>query len=229
MPDLEWNDINAFVAAYREREGASPNETLYRIIANQALAEMSEKGEIEDDTLWTDTASTGEITIVSNAVSLPSDVINVRLVEWNGNELDFIQLDILDSLDYKWRTTTGTPTKWTRRGRQILLDRIPSSPNTGLLKMYGTGCLPQFSKSGIVNPLARIPRAYQLLPAYKIIAMLPMIPAVPASDNPLVISDARIETQRRLSVREEFKAMYDAELKAFADATKARAQEPYTF
>ena len=230
MADLTWSNIVEFVNEFSRREGATPNEVFYRIVANQALAEMSEVGEIENDVVWTDTPSTGELTISSNTIDLPSDVIDARQVKYNDIELDFVQIDFLDAENFDWRTNAGTPIRWTRRGRQIILDAIPSAPNTGLLKVYGTGCLPEFSKeAGAVNPLTRVPKAHQLLPAYRIVASLPLAPAVPLNDTPLAIASARDETQRRVAVREEYKQQYDSGLVRFADVVARRSQEPYTF
>jgi hypothetical protein len=228
--DLTWSDICEFVNEFSRREGATPNEAFYRIVANQALAEMSEAGEVENNTVWTDTASTGGLTIVGNTIDLLSDIINVRQVKWNGVEIDFVQIEVLDAEQSTWRSATGTPTRWTRRGRQIILNTNPGAANTGLLAVYGTGSLPEFSKEpNAANPLARIPRAHQLLPAYHIVANLPMAPAAPANDSIMAQTDARNETARRASVREDYQARYKAGLAAFADSIARRTQEPYTF
>jgi hypothetical protein len=172
-----WADIMALVSQYWPDESANPNRDTLRLLANAALAELAEDGDIYE-TSWSNAVS-GGLTLTSATTPLPIDLISISRVEWDGtdNPLPYKTAEWLDEWEAGWRIRTGDPCHYMRNGHELTLDAIPSNA-TGKLVVRGTSYLPAFSDSeGATNPLTILPYGRQLAIAYYILARRPHDPA----------------------------------------------------
>lgn len=206
---LTWSDILDYVNSFYRFETALPNDKLFRMLASQALKDVSERALLYQKT-WTNEL-TGDLTIADNVVTMPLDCIKVDRVEWNSsdNPLSLFSIREFDLYISGWRTQTGAPSDYAMSDSHTMV--LSTSPGlaTGSLTVRGRGYLPEFSEEpGDQNPLVFIPYGSQLMVAYYIIAELPLIPATPINDSNTAISAARDETNRRQNARLEYKEKY---------------------
>ncbi len=176
-----WAEIAGYVNEVAGKEGAKPNASFLRLLANQALRVISRRALVYEK-VWTNGAG-GALTLSGAAAALPEDCYAVNRVEWDGsdNELPYRSIPWLDRNESGWRTATGEPSYHTRTGRYLLLDSIPATA-VGKLVVRGRGPLPDFSEEAEAeNPLAWLPTDHQLLPAYYVLKELPVDPGKPAA------------------------------------------------
>jgi hypothetical protein len=232
MQALTFDDIVIYVTEQITKEGASPSPAYVRMMANQALAEISEaSGGIV--TAWDNSAS-GSLVLTASTAPLPVDCLLPLRVEYGGsdNKLDRATTGELDKDTPGWRDTTGDPSKWAIEGANLVLDSAPSSA-TGKLVMRGWGMLPAFLDpvDGVVqpNPLVSLPYPRQLAPAYFVVANYPVTPAKPATNTQEGFLAANQETQRRITVRAEHRALWERERGLCVDAVRARTEQQLSY
>jgi len=207
-----WTDLAAYINEIASKEGAKPNASFLRVLANQALRIISRRARAYEK-VWTNGVG-GALTLNGAAAALPDDCYAVERVEWDGdgNELPYRSTAWLDRHCSGWRSASGTPSYHTRTGRYLLLDAIP--PATGMLAVRGWGPLPDFSDAAEAeNPLAWLPADYQLLPAEYVLKELPVDP------NNGVAVQRRAEAERR----------WAEGLAGIVAAMAAREDEPFRF
>jgi hypothetical protein len=216
MSDLTWTDIVAFVQAVHEREGAKPNHDLYRVLGRQGLAIISEQSRCVAAT-WTNAAG-GTLTLTGATAPLPADCVMVTAVEWGGNTLERTAAG-----GSGWGTEAGNPAGYVVEGNSVVLDSIPSS--TGPLVVYGWGSLPDFSDDpSDPNPLAFIPKRFQINPAYYILGHLPAVA------KPLITDDGKLlgMDKTELDRQARYMALWDVELPQVVAAMERRTLERFT-
>src|SRR3972149_1449334 len=115
MTDLTWQTLVDYVTEIMTREGAKPPRTLYRILGNQALFELSRlsNGVYQR---WHN-GSGGTLTLSSATCVFPNDLVDVRSVWWDSVTLERKEVSELDEMDPDWRDATGTPIYYTLAGR----------------------------------------------------------------------------------------------------------------
>jgi len=166
---LTWTDIAAYVGETVSKETARPSPQHVMNLGNHALAQISRiAGELYRE--WTNDVL-GDLSILGRVCQLSTDLIRVESVFWDTVALDYRTTEWLDNQAAGWRTQEGTPGYYTIKGGSLLFDALPSGSSTGLLVVRGYGSIPNFG--GIANPLAYLPLADQILPAYYILSMLP--------------------------------------------------------
>jgi hypothetical protein len=216
-----WQTIIDFVSQYQSRDAGTPNQQLYRMLGNQALAILAAKiGPLE--ATWTN-AEGGGLTLSGNAAALPEGCLSVVRVAWNGDVLRRKDVAEMDYDDPDWRTRTGTPGAYYTNGTNLFLDCIPSG--AGDLTVTGNSSLGTFSEAeGAVNPLSYLPESAQLAPAYYILSMLPAEERFTYKDGQIVSRDTS-----ELERRQMFAAMWQAEIDNIQNAVNARRYEPFRF
>ncbi len=220
-----WADIVEYVSEYDKREGAVPNRTLYRLLADEAMAIVAERAGIYSKE-WTNASGTGELTLTSAACPLPIDLLKLEYVEYDGYELERATTQRLDTDNIDWRTDTGDPTMYAVEGQSITLNSIPSNA-TGKLKIRGTAVPPQFAdplgSTAAVNPLTYLPFRHQMMICDYIISKLPVTSVTPTEYSEAGVRYAMDETRRRQQVREQAAQAWETRVEALA-ATQNRRQ-----
>jgi hypothetical protein len=225
---LTWSDIAKYVASVITAEGAEPSYDFIRTLGNQSLGVISEHiGPIT--TYWDNSAT--DLTITDNYATLPIDCISVDSVEWDGDDNPITRTTEaqLDFEEPGWRSETGDPDKYAIAGNILLLNCAPSNA-TGKLVVRGKRSLPDFSDTaGATNPLTYLPSSLQLIPAYYIIAMHPVVPVAPTDDSVEAITYARQQTQRRYETRDRYEAMWQRGLDQLQVVNNRRRNAPFTY
>ena len=204
-----WRHISIYCGEFDTREGAEPNHELYRILGDQALAELAERLDLRETT-WTSTAE-GGLTLTSGVCPLPIDLVKLKRVEWDGsdNPLDRTTIEWLDEHEPGWREQSGDPDKYAVEGNSIRVNST-STDTSGKLVVRGTTYLPEFSDVDGTNPLTYLPWGHQLLPvAEYIVGHLPVMPAKPPFETEAAAMWALQETKRREQVRADALAKWE--------------------
>ncbi len=171
MAQKTYGDIVNFVSAIYAQEGGQDNLVLYLSLANQALAEISEKLDYCFKT-WSQALLT--LTLTGNTCPLPIDLISPIYVYWDKDPLTLKTRGELDAEDTEWETATGDPSSYMCDGSNIILDTIPTG---ALLSIYGTAYLTEFTgDQDLSESLVYLPDGYQLMPAFYILKELPFDP-----------------------------------------------------
>jgi len=204
----DWQDIAMYVQEVHSKEGSRPNPGFYRLLGNQALHIIAvETGMICK--AWDN--QPGGLILDGNFCQLPSECILVTSVEWDGEALSFRQGDQLDRENPGWRTQVGSrPSCYTKTGTQVLLDCAAVGNIEGKLVVRGISVFPVFSDDASdPNPLELLPARFQLLPAYYILANLPVKSA----------------NQSEVERRNRYESMWKSELLALTDCIESRKWE----
>src|SRR3972149_4647403 len=221
-----WTDISNYVEDIMAKEGAKPQKRIIRALANEALGIISEQSRIYKNS-WSN-ASGGALTLSANSATLPNDLILFESLEWDGddNTLDKTSESWLDNNQQGWRSDTGEPNKYALTGTQVILNTAPTGTTTGKLVIRGIGQLPEFpdppEKSGATNPLTNLPWQHQLLPAFYVIANLPVVPFTPMNASQEAVIFASQETKRRYETREIYGKKFQDGLDALIGTTRRR-------
>lgn len=215
---LTWADIAEYVTSVHIKEDARPNAALYRLLGNKALSEISLAGPVS--TSW---VTPGTLTLVGAECRLPDDLLSIESVWFDGTQLHFKPILWLNEHCPSWRTDLGTPAYFTRTGSTVILSSIPTS---GVLKIYGGGCLSEFSDvPGDPNPLERLPRSAQLAPAYYILSMLPAGAKLLKDENGRVLGTDNSEKERQAM----YQALWQTELAKIQASVGRRKDEGLSF
>jgi hypothetical protein len=215
MADKSWTSLETFGSSILTYEGeaTATKLALLKTFANQWVDVLNSQIE-QVYRSWNNVAVTGTITLTTNTFNLPTDCLMAVDVKWNGESLTETDEAWLDAVSDTWRTDTGTPSSFVRVGRAIILDCIPSGTTTGMLTVWGWGCLPYFTTGeGAENPLASIPMPYQDLPVFYALKMMPADP------------QSVLQTGRKA----EYSALYDTLMPQCVDQLSARSKELFTF
>lgn len=223
-------DLMDYIEAYTSAENATPNRKLYSTLLTEALCDISERARIYK-AVW-DNAADGAITVDGNEVLLPSDLISIDRVEYDGSAAELAQFEEeeLDADRPGWRDATGSPDAYCKLDAHRLLLSAAPSDATGKLTIRGRAYLPAFSDlPGDQNPLAFIPAGQQLMVAHYVIARLPIPAVAPINDSREAITMANQELQRRMSFREEHKALYEAALASLITSVDRKVSNQFTY
>ena len=181
MPYTWTDNLYPFLRDLIEQEGAKPNVSTLRLLANQGLRIISRRTGLYEQA-WSNATPGGALTLVGASCLLPEDCYRVDRVEWGNSdtELPYRSTRWLDTYQPGWREDHGEPSYHTRTGRYLLLSSIPVASPSGKLIVRGAGALPDFSDDPLEeNPLQWFQSDYQLLPAYYVLAELPADPQNP--------------------------------------------------
>ncbi|MHB1000479.1 MAG: phage adaptor protein [Armatimonadota bacterium] len=185
MNDYTWSDVYDQVRAKFARTTGLPDAKILRQWGYQAvLAIIRESGALYRS--W-DNGVAGDLEVIGGTVVLPNTFTQEISVLWDGEPLRYRSLEAIERDDPSWRTTTGTPAVYTKRGNYMLLDAVPIGSVTGMLQVWGMGYPSPFSDTeGADNPLSYLPIEWQLLPADYIVSRLPA-KKQPLTDNGRII------------------------------------------
>lgn len=138
----KWSDIADDVAEGLQREHARPNPRQLRRYATEFVHMICERTHCYKKS-WTNTPSTGEITLSGYTCALPNDLIRLERVEYDGSDepLEYKTLAQLDEECAGWRDQTGDPSFYTIDGQNVLLDSTPSGADSKLT-LRGSAYLP---------------------------------------------------------------------------------------
>jgi hypothetical protein len=176
MPDQTVTSILRRTTQFQRGEDANPDRHMHLQLLNQCLDEISSTvGGF--NTYWnndsTDTTY-GTLSLSSADVTFPSDVVDIDPlgVTWDSKQLGVTTVALLDGSSTTWRTDEGTPTKYARTPRGIVLNLIPSGTTDAMLTIYGMGSIPHISTGR--SSIAYIPYFRQLAMVDYVIANLPI-------------------------------------------------------
>jgi hypothetical protein len=157
MADKTYTDVETFVKLMLFKECDSPDTTLIQSLANLAI------GEINDEIKGVYTTWSGDaLTIANGVITMPSDMLDVESVWWDGAPVKHMQTEQLDAEYGNWRESSGiSPVYFARKERSIILFPIPTG-DVSNLKIYGTGCIPEFPAGADPNPLTYFPESSQM-------------------------------------------------------------------
>lgn len=225
---LGWEDVLGYVQEVAPRDGARANASFYRTLGNQALRLISERTRMIYR-FW-DNSAAGDLALSGNGVLLPGDCMAVSSVEWSGDSLDRTSYAGLDRDSLGWRESVGDPSRFVVDGTSLVFDSAPQGVTTGKLVVRGFGFLPDFpEEDGAPNPLARLPKRFQIIPAYYIVANLPVVIAQPAGQTQEGFQYAQMLTKRRYEVKAEHMELWERELRLLADEIGGRSREAFVY
>ena len=134
MNHKTWADIADFVSEIHAKEGAQPNRSFYRTLANQCLLDLAEAIPLLDKE-WTNGGTADDPVLSGYAITLPADCAQVDDVVWDdGQPIDRLTKQDMDLRNPDWRNDTGEPTAYCiPDNSSILLNSTPSGTTQGCI------------------------------------------------------------------------------------------------
>ena len=96
---------------------------------------------------WHTTTATISVAAGSDSIALPSTLLNLLMLIYDGDVMSDLSLRELESLDYGWRNAKGRPIAYTRQSETAKSVEIYPTPTltlnaTSIHSEYRTDCLP---------------------------------------------------------------------------------------